>query len=274
MWKARSVLMGLLLVPHAASGQAAPADTVRNLPPFFTWRDGLMAVAFAGGTIALRPLDKKLAQTFRSENAQANKIARKITWGVEWFGKPLPIVIGTGMYAVGRIGKMERVADLGLHGTEALVMGGVVTTTIKLLAGRARPSANPDDPYDFKFLRGFKGGQYTSFPSGHTTGAFAAAAAVTAEANRWWPGSRWYVGPVMFTGAGMVGMSRMYHNGHWASDVMTGAAIGTFSGLKVVRYNHRNPENRINRWLLNFTVVPGKRVSWQLVPQPYIKPVR
>ena len=49
----------------------------------------------------------------------------------------------------------------------------------------------------------------------------------------------------------------MYNNYHWASDVTIGAAIGTFAGLKVVRYHHRvNPDNRLDRWLLNVNITP------------------
>jgi hypothetical protein len=42
----------------------------------------------------------------------------------------------------------------------------------------------------------------------------------------------------------------MYEDKHWASDVVMGAAIGTFAGLKVVRFNHTHEGNRIDRWLL------------------------
>jgi membrane-associated phospholipid phosphatase len=48
----------------------------------------------------------------------------------------------------------------------------------------------------------------------------------------------------------MVGLSRMYHDKHWASDVVLGAAIGTFTGLKVVRYSHAHPNNRLDRAIL------------------------
>ena len=55
----------------------------------------------------------------------------------------------------------------------------------------------------------------------------------------------------MYGGATMIAASRMYNNKHWASDVVMGAAIGTFAGTKVVRYHHSHPGNRIDKWLLH-----------------------
>jgi membrane-associated phospholipid phosphatase len=184
------------------------------------------------------------------------------------------VIIGVGLYAYGRLAKKERVADLGLHGTEAVIAGALIADVLKIGFGRARPFLKGPDstanPSNWQFLRGTKGGNYQSFPSGHTVAAFAAAAAVTNETSRWWPGSQWYVAPLMFGGAAMVGASRMYNNRHWASDVMLGAAIGTFAGNKVVRYNHRtNPGNRLDRWLLSANVRPsasGLQLSWNLSP--------
>jgi membrane-associated phospholipid phosphatase len=65
------------------------------------------------------------------------------------------------------------------------------------------------------------------------------------------------VGPALYGGATMVGLSRMYNNKHWASDVVVGAAIGTFSGLAVVRYHRANPDGRLDRVLLRTTLLPG-----------------
>jgi hypothetical protein len=48
----------------------------------------------------------------------------------------------------------------------------------------------------------------------------------------------------------------MYHDKHWASDVALGAAIGTFSGLKVVRYAHAHPNNRLDRIILRVQAAP------------------
>ena len=70
----------------------------------------------------------------------------------------------------------------------------------------------------------------------------------------------------MYGGATLVGLSRMYNNAHWASDVALGAAIGTFSGIKVVRYSHAHPNNFIDRALLHTSIAPVSsheaRVAW------------
>jgi membrane-associated phospholipid phosphatase len=79
---------------------------------------------------------------------------------------------------------------------------------------------------------------------------------VTSEIRRLHPKALPYVATVMYGGATLVGLSRMYHNKHWASDVALGAAIGTFSGLKVVRYSHTHPDNKIDRVMLHAFVAP------------------
>lgn len=156
---------------------------------------------------------------------------------------------------------------------EAIGVANVINTAIKWTVGRARPYVSRDtDPTDYQLLRGLrKGRDYSSFPSGHTMAAFAAAAAVSNEASRWWPGSQWYVGTVMYGGAAAVGLSRLYNNQHWASDVIMAAGIGTFAGNKVVRYNHRTaPNNRVDKWLLSASVVPagngGVALAWSMTP--------
>jgi membrane-associated phospholipid phosphatase len=105
--------------------------------------------------------------------------------------------------------------------------------------------------------------------------AFAAAAAVSAETSRWWPQATYFgIGPVLYGGAAAVGLSRMYNNRHWASDVLTGAMIGTFAGTKVVRYHRTHPGNRIDRWLLNASVSADRlhTVSFSILPALGRKP--
>ena len=49
----------------------------------------------------------------------------------------------------------------------------------------------------------------------------------------------------------------MYRNEQGARDVALGAAVGTFSGLKIVRYAHNHPDNPVDRRLLKAMIEPN-----------------
>lgn len=261
MYKPCSQILFAILattVPLSVGAQTPPTkpDTVAGAP-LFTGRDVIRAVGFTGLTIAMFPIDRSIARRLTNERSKANRFLNSASNGVEYIADPGSIVIGTSLYIIGRVAHRPNLADLGWHGTEAVLLGSSITWVIKGLAGRARPFATADTTaHDFKFGGGFGNTDRQSFPSGHTTAAFAAAAAVTSEAERMWPHHFWLVAPVMFGGASLVGVSRMYHDKHWASDVALGAAIGTFSGLKVVRYAHAHPNNRLDRAILRLQVMP------------------
>jgi membrane-associated phospholipid phosphatase len=258
----------LLAAAAPAAGQTASLpDSVRErvelvrtpAEPFFTSRDTWIALGFAAGTVAMAPLDRSVAAMLQDSTLQVHGTFRDITAALRFLGFPGSVIIGSTLYATGRIADMPRVAAIGLHGTEAILLSYAFVWTGKSVAGRARPQLDTGDPFNFKLGRGFRGGsEYLSFPSGHTAAAFAAAAAVTAETREIWPAATPWAAPVLYTGALLVGVSRIYHNRHWASDVVAGAAIGTFSGLKVVRYHYRHPDNRVDRWLLPTAVLPAE----------------
>jgi membrane-associated phospholipid phosphatase len=249
------------VAPSLATAQQTQTDTTGVKPsqqPLFTSSDAIYAGAFTVATVALFPLDRKIAEHLQDKHNQGNRFFHHQATNFRLIAQPGAFAIGGAMYLGGRLSHNEKLADLGLHGSEAILVGLGVTGAIKGSAGRARPYLDTTKPHNFKLFRGFTGGSdYSSFPSGHTLTGFAAAAAVTAETHRWWPHSTWYIAPVMYGGATMIGLSRMYNNKHWASDVMMGAAIGTFAGRKVVQYHHSHPKNRIDRWLLGATIVPN-----------------
>ena len=257
--------------------QATPLPQDLPKVPLFTWQDALLAGGFVIGTIALRQTDEKFARRLQNPHNQENRFLNNVAKTVTTITEPGSFIIGGSLYVIGRASKQHDMADLGLHGTEAILVGSGVAMVLKGAFGRARPYVRPPtdstgfDANSWSFGRGYTKEQYRSFPSGHTVAAFAAAAAVTNESSRWWPEWKWAVAPVMFGGAALVGLSRMYNNRHWASDVMMGAAIGTFAGNKVVRYHHRTrPDNKLDKWLLSASISPsaqgGMTVSWSVMP--------
>jgi membrane-associated phospholipid phosphatase len=245
-------------VQLSAQSASNPDSLKKAAKPLFTHDDALLALGFAGLTVAMFPADKWVAGRLRSPSSNENQFIGRTATGFEIIADPGSIVVGSAAYLLGRFTSHKQLEDVGLHTTEAIVLGSGVTLVLKDVLGRSRPFVtNSTNPRDFKFGKGFGDGDRQSFPSGHTTAAFAAAAAVTSEMHRLYPNSTFLVGGVMYGSATMVGLARMYHNKHWASDVLLGAGVGTFSGLKVVRYSHNHPANRINRWLLQTSIVPN-----------------
>jgi len=277
MRRARSTLAPLFMALATAASTARDAraqiDTTVHHGPLFTYRDAILAGTFGVATLLARPFDDHYAQRLQDSSTQANRKLHNLAKFVRTTATPGSYIIGGTMWATGRIFGNDKLAQLGLHGTEALVIGEVSAGVIKGVVGRQRPSVRPRNSNSYELFRGFKSDDnYRSFPSGHTTSAFAAAAAVTSETSGWWPDSRWVIGPILYTGAALAGVSRMYDNRHWASDVLVGAGVGTFAGLKVVRFIHSHPDNRVDHWLLAGSLSPapdgGHTLHWSLMRAP------
>jgi membrane-associated phospholipid phosphatase len=154
-----------------------------------------------------------------------------------------------------------------MHTGEAIVTGGILAEGLQMLIGRARPQRDINDARDFVFAKGFSNEDYTSFPSAHTTVAFAAATAASREIDRSWPGAARYVTPLSYSVATLVGLSRMFKNKHWASDVVGSAGLGTYSAVLFDRYNVAHPGNIFERSFLPRAIVPEQRgvaLLWSL----------
>ena len=244
--------------PPGDDRTVVPRDTAHaeRRQTLFTYRDAILAGGFAGITVAMFPLDKNIARQIRQDST-FNGFTQKSAVGFETIAAPGAYVIGGSLYIFGRLARRPDLTDFAWHGTEALLLANGVTSFLKGTLGRSRPFVSNDtNPRDFRFGGGFGSSDRQSFPSGHTTTAFAAASAVTSEIRRLHPKALPYVATVMYGGATLVGLSRMYHNKHWASDVVLGAAVGTFSGLKVVRYSHAHRDNKVDRVMLHAVIAP------------------
>jgi undecaprenyl-diphosphatase len=86
---------------------------------------------------------------------------------------------------------------------------------IKSLFGRVRPEHDAPRPYNLRRPL------TSSFPSGHASAAFTAAAMLSERSAAW---------PIYYTLAGGVALSRVYVKIHHASDVVGGVAIGIVLG--------------------------------------------
>jgi membrane-associated phospholipid phosphatase len=135
-----------------------------------------------------------------------------------------------GLYLSGS--KTSRHRHIALTGFKAFVLTAGATAVVKHLTHRHRPGDdNPPDPrkWDGPFPLTL---EYTAFPSGHTSTAFAIAS-VLAIGYR----DKWWVGVSAYSIAGLVGISRLYDRKHWGSDVVAGAALGTFIGVTLSKVN-------------------------------------
>jgi membrane-associated phospholipid phosphatase len=262
-------LVGALLILTAPATSGAQSDTTA-VGPLFTYRDALLAGGVAVTARLVHPLDDYFAERLQDSSTQDSRKLQSLAKFVRTTATPGSGVIGVTMYLAGRISDNKKLASLGLHGTEALLIGEASAAVLKTLVGRQRPYVVPRNASSYQLMRGHQSNAYRSFPSGHSVAAFAAAAAVTAETSRNDPSSTWYVAPVMYGGAALVGISRMYNNQHWASDVLIGAGIGTFAGLKVVRFHDSRPHSGLDRFLLTASLVPveggGHSLRWGVLP--------
>lgn len=122
-----------------------------------------------------------------------------------------------------------------LLAADAYADSAVVNLAVKAITRRERPSDVPAGaPFTGTFFNGSKSPlKGSSFPSGHSTGAFSVAAVVAGRYgnHRWVP---WAV----YSFATVVSLSRITSSAHFPSDVFLGAALG----YSVARYQVLRPQ--------------------------------
>ncbi len=142
-----------------------------------------------------------------------------------WKSTSKTYIILTGTATLGSLacGLIRNDHELKNNAYETLLGVGIniiVTDAMKVIFDRTRPA--DEYPADIVALSGSEG---HSFPSGHTSVAFATATSFSLIYKKWWivvPAYLW---------AGCVGYSRMYLGKHYPSDVLMGALVGTGSSL-------------------------------------------
>lgn len=157
------------------------------------------------GAMFAHPADRSVTKTFSSsEQLEETLEAGAIVGG-------LPAQLGTAFltYGLGRAFKNDCVAAVGGELVQAQLIAQTLTYSIKGAVRRSRP----------------EGGGF-SFPSGHTTAAFASATVLQRHFG-------WKVGIPAFGAATYVAAQRVQGKRHYLSDVAFGAALGIVAGRTV-----------------------------------------
>jgi membrane-associated phospholipid phosphatase len=217
-----------------ASDSALAAELMRYLrdgkavvtaPSLFDGRDWAEAAAISGGLVFVGTRDDRIDAWVGSHRSkQSEDFARIVTPFGSWAGIGVSIVALSG----GLISRNRSLLDTGRDAVEAEILAaGIATPALKYAVGRVRPS----DDSDADEFRPFSGNQ--SFPSGHTTEAFAVASVLSARANGW------AVPVVSYTLASCVAYARVHDRAHWASDAIAGGLVGTLIGRTIARRHER-----------------------------------
>lgn len=111
--------------------------------------------------------------------------------------------------------------EASLDAQRSILLSGLGVIMIKGIIGKKRPPG----PIEYKPFT--LDSSYHAFPSGHTTTAFALATSISFHYPKY--------SKLAYTLAALVGISRLYEDKHWFSDVVAGAGVGYISA-KIVEY--------------------------------------
>ncbi len=215
---------GLLAGPAAAAPAekaATPRDdgrrTVRALPSNllrgtigFVGADNVPALLVAGiGASSASFLDND------AREAATGQLGWSDTFETAGGGVYSTVFVA-GMFTAGRFSASGRFRAMTYDMLDAAVVNFAYTEVLKVAVGRERPNGQDNK----------------SFPSGHSSNAFALASVAQQHYG-------WKVGIPAYLLAGMMGVSRIHEDKHWLSDVVAGAGLGYIVGRTVVRVNSR-----------------------------------
>lgn len=135
-----------------------------------------------------------------------------------------PAMIGVpgGLYLSGYVNNDKVMMRNGIKSAAAIGLNIALSTGLKYSINRKRPFVE----YPNDIIQRTSVGKY-SFPSGHTSCAFASATALTLSTKKW------YIAIPAYTYACGVGYSRMRLGVHFPTDVLGGMILGIGSSLLV-----------------------------------------
>ena len=235
--------LAALLAFFCLSGAGLSAADNDFIQPFFLnpVNDGIqlgLGAALTGSSLVCDKLLNIKENNYNPDDWDKSDIPFMEQMFMRPYSKPLHIV-GTGTLclalatpAVFAIMPSSEWLTVGTMYMETMLIANGIKEWTKLLVYRARPymyfDGYPQDKLE-------DGDWNCSFPSGHTTLAFASAAFTTMVYCQCYPNSDWKyaVAGGAFGLAALTGALRMASGNHFFSDVVVGAMLGTICGFAV-----------------------------------------
>ena len=152
-------------------------------------------------------------------------------------GSATPISLGASLtfFVAGMITSDNTLKKNALFMLESFAISQAISFTVKPIVNKPRP--NEFDSTLISLKKATNG----SFPSGHTSEAFATATSFALINHKW------YVVVPAYAWAGLVGYSRLYLGVHYPVDVIAGALLGTGSAwlsYKLNKWLHKKKEEK------------------------------
>jgi membrane-associated phospholipid phosphatase len=208
-----------------------------------------LGLTVAGATLAVFN-DQWL--TNEAVKAEGNRTQRRLAQVFQPLGSSYVVTSAAVLYGASRLTGHPQVARRAGRLAISVSVATIVVNGIKEVAGRERPYESPTNSRLFKPFSG-----HSSFPSGHSATAFAAAVALDRETNgRWVP-------YLVYPAASLVAWSRVHDRAHWTSDVVAGAAIGGWVSWKTETMLARH-----SIFVPRTDGPPAPGHSWLLLPEP------
>lgn len=207
---------------------------VASRPAHWKSRDFVRLGTVLGGAALLMAGDYEIKRLLQRNRHSAMDDVSKV---VEPFGNAYSPYLVAGMYVASVVTHQRGLEHASLMTAKSLAISTLFYTATKVVIRRERPSyTNSPFSYDPPFT-GDK--PHTSMPSGHMLTVMTVATSLSEAYGKDYPWVPW----VAYSIAGLTGLSRLYDNRHWSSDVWIGASLGFFV-TKAIYRRHRMLEQK------------------------------
>lgn len=204
----------------------------------------ILVGSVAAGTYSFMHLDERLKNKLSLENKET---LNGDFWDIPTnYGIVQYLNIGAlSIYSIGLFSREDEIRKFGRIIFQSLSYTGISVMGFRIIAGRERPYSG-FGPFTFN---GFTmDNEIQSFPSGHTTVAFAVSSAIAEYYDKWWL----RIG--MYGFASLTAYARVRNMQHWFSDVVFGALLGITGGLHVAAQERKREGKTTSN---NFSIIPS-----------------